>query len=140
MPAIDFDAFEKRMLGSGFGKLLGAKLEHLSPGCCRMRLPFRTELSRGDALVHGGVIAALIDKAGTGAAWSYDDISESARGATAGMTINYLAGAVSCDIVAEGRVTRRGKSLTIVEIEVTNDEGTLIAKGPMTYRLSDPER
>ena len=58
----DFDAFEERMLRSGFGSLLGARLEHVEDGFCRVRLPYKDTLSRGDELVHGGVIAGLFDE------------------------------------------------------------------------------
>ena len=132
----DFSAFEDRILRRGFGDLIGVRLDHLEDGFCRIRLPYKPELSRGDELVHGGVIAALIDKAGTAAAWSYVDIREGARGATVGMTVNYLKGAVSCDLIAEGRVVRRGGSLTVVDVEVKSPNGDLIAKGPVTYKLT----
>lgn len=134
--AIDLQDFERRMLREGFGALLGARLDHLEAGYCRVRLPFRPELSRGDTLIHGGVIAALIDKAGTAAAWSYPDIGENARGATVGLTVNYLLGADSCDLVANARVVRRGGSITVVDVEVLNPAGELVAKGPVTYKLT----
>ena len=128
-------AFEERLLGRGFGELLGVRLDQVEPGYCRVRLPFKPELSRGDELVHGGVIAALIDKAGTAAAWSYTDIPDDARGATVSLTVNYLKGAESCDLIAEGRVVRRGRTITVADVEVKNDHGDLIAKGLVTYML-----
>ena len=133
---IDYAEFERRLLRPGFGGLLGARLAELSPGYCRLELPFKAELSRGDELIHGGAIAALIDKAGTCAAWSYEDIGPNARGATVGLTVNYLEGAASCDLTAEARVVRRGGSITVVDVEVRSDKGSLVAKGPVTYKLS----
>ncbi|MEM7407212.1 MAG: PaaI family thioesterase [Pseudomonadota bacterium] len=124
------------MLKTGFGALLGAHLDHLEEGYCRVALPFRPELSRGDTLIHGGVIAALIDKAGTAAAWSYTDIGDDARGATVGLTVNYLRGADSCDLMAHARVVRRGGSITVIDVEVMNPADDLVAKGPVTYKLT----
>ena len=124
------------MFGSGFGEVLGAKLLQLEDGYCRVLLPFKPQLSRGDELVHGGVIAALIDKAGTAAAWSYQDIDADARGATVGLTVNYLMGANSCDLTATAEVVRRGGSITVIDVTVQNPDGDLIAKGPVTYKLS----
>ena len=132
----DFDAFEQRMLGKGFGALIGVRLMHVEDGLCRVKLPYKPELSRGDELIHGGAIAALIDKAGTAAAWSYLDIPDTARGATISLTVNYLKGAVACDLIGEGRVVRRGGQITVVDVDVTNEAGELIAKGPVTYKLS----
>lgn len=126
----------QRLLGEGFSELLGVSLEHAEPGMCRIRLPYKPALSRGDELIHGGVIATLIDLAGSAAAWTYADIGHSARGATIGLTVSYLQGASSCDLVAEGRVARRGGTITVIDVEVTTAEGELIAKGPVTYKLS----
>ena len=131
----DIAEFERRLMGRGFGVLLGVRLDHLEDGCCRIRLPYRPELSRGDGVVHGGVIATLIDNAGTIAAWSYADLPMEARGATVALAVNYLEGAMACDLIAEGRVMRRGRMLTVADVEVRNPDGLLIAKGPVTYKL-----
>ena len=138
MSSKDFATIEDKLIGRGFGEFLGVRIDHVEDGYCRLRLPFKPELSRGDDLIHGGVIAALIDKAGTAAAWSYSDIPENARGATIGLSVNYLQGALSCELIAEGRVVRRGGTITVADVEVKNQAGDLIAKGPVTYKLSRP--
>ena len=131
----DIAEFERRLIRRGFGEWLGVRLDHLEDGACRIRLPWRPEFSRGDGVVHGGVIATLIDKAGTIAAWSYADLPMEARGATVALAVNYLEGALSCDLIACGRVVRRGRTITVADVEVRNPEGVLIAKGPVTYKL-----
>lgn len=128
--------FEYNLLQQGFGGLLGTRLEHLEEGLCRVRLPYKDDLSRGDELIHGGVIAALIDKAGTAAAWSYEDIGRESRGATVGLNVNYLRGAKSCDLVAEATIIRRGGSITVADVEVRDPAADLVAKGIVTYKLS----
>lgn len=128
---------QKRMLDKGFGTMLGAKLEAIEEGYCRLVLPWREELSRGDALIHGGVTAALIDKAGTTAAWSYLDIPETARGSTVAMNVSFLEGAVS-DLIAEARTVRRGGSISVIDVDVKNTEGGMVAKGLVTYKISRP--
>ena len=112
----DISSIEERLIGRGFGELLGARVEHVEDGYCRLRLPFKSVLSRGDELIHGGVIATMIDKAGTAAAWSYVDITSNARGATVALSVNFLQGAVSCDLIAEGRVVRRGGTITVADV------------------------
>ena len=131
------EMMQARMLDKGFGKVLGPKLVELDEGFCRMALPWREDLSRGDARVHGGVIAALIDKAGTTAAWAYTDIPEGTKGATVAMNVNFLEGAVS-DMMAEARTVRRGGSIVVVDVDVLNDQGGKVAKGLVTYKLSRP--
>lgn len=134
--ARDLAEFEQRMVGSGFGEMIGVKMHSLKDGACTLTLPYKPELSRGDNLIHGGVIAALIDKAGTAAAWSYEDIGADARGATVALNVNYLAGADSCELTANGHVVRRGGSITVADVEVLNPAGELVARGTVTYKLS----
>ena len=134
--ARDLAEFEARMVGSGFGELIGVKMQSLENGTCTLTLPYKSELSRGDNLIHGGVIAALIDKAGTAAAWSYEDIGADARGATVALNVNYLAGADRCELTAVGRVVRRGGSITVADVEVLNPAGELVSRGTVTYKLS----
>ena len=133
---LNTEQLTQHLLGEGFSDLIGVVLDHAEPGFCRIKLAYKPTLSRGDELIHGGVIATLIDLAGSAAAWTYEDISLEARGATIGLTVSYLQGAKSCDLVAEGRVARRGGTITVIDVEVTTTEGELIAKGPVTYKLS----
>ena len=132
------EMMQERMLGNGFGAVLGPKLEQLDEGFCRMSLAWHEDLSRGDARVHGGVIAALIDKAGTTAAWAYTDIPEGTLGATVAMNVNFLDAAVT-DMVAEARTVRRGGSIVVVDVDVLNDTGGKVAKGMVTYKISRPK-
>ena len=138
-PMLDrLEMMQARMLDTGFGAILGAKLVDLAEGYCRLALPWREELSRGDDQVHGGVIAALIDKAGTTAAWSYTDIPKGTKGATVSMNVNFLEGAMT-DMEAEARTIRRGGSIVVVDVDVLNDKGGKVAKGMVTYKLSRPK-
>ncbi len=130
------EELEEKLLGRGFAEFMGARLEVIDEGYALVRLPFKPALSRGDELVHGGAIAALIDKAGTAAAWSYSDITAAARGATVSLAVNFLRGAVSCDLLAHARVVRRGGTITVIDVEVFDAEGEIVAKGPVTYKLS----
>jgi uncharacterized protein (TIGR00369 family) len=117
-----------------FFTLLGLQIVAVRPDFCRMRLPFRSELRTAGEVVHGGVIASLIDSAGVVAVWSNvpPDIT---RGATASMTVHYLAAAEAVDLIAEARVIRRGRSIAFVDIEVCTPTGEQIAKGSLVYKL-----
>ena len=132
------DMMQERMLGKGFGAVLGAKIEVLEDGFCRMVLPWREELSRGDDMIHGGVISALIDKAGTAAAWSYEDIPEGTLGATLGMNVSFLA-AAKWDMIAEATTVRRGGSIIVIDVDVKSPDGVIVAKGLVTYKQSRPK-
>jgi uncharacterized protein (TIGR00369 family) len=118
-----------------FFSLLGLQIEEVTPDFCRMRLPFRPALRTAQERVHGGAISSLIDSAGVVAVWSNvsPDIT---RGATASLTVNFLAAAEAVDLIAEARVIRRGRSVVFADIDVTTTSGERIAKGVLTYKLS----
>jgi uncharacterized protein (TIGR00369 family) len=117
-----------------FSALVGFEVDDVKKDFCRMRLPFRPELRTNADIVHGGAIASLIDTAGVVAVWT-DVASDVTRGATASMTVNYLAGAERVDLIAEARVIRRGRSVVFVDIDVCSPGGERIAKGLLTYKL-----
>lgn len=117
-----------------FQVLLGFHLDLVTPEFCRISLPFKPELRTAGDVVHGGVIATLIDSAGVVAAWSDADHSVT-RGATADLSVSYLSAAHAVDLVAEARVMRRGRSLVFIEVDVTASTGERIAKGLVTYKL-----
>jgi uncharacterized protein (TIGR00369 family) len=117
-----------------FSTLLGLQIDEVKPDFCRMRLPFRPELRTSGEVVHGGAIASLIDTAGVVAVWSNVDPSAT-RGATASMTVNYLAAAERVDLIAEARVIRRGRSVVFIDVDVSSPGGEPIAKGMVTYKL-----
>jgi len=122
-----------------FFTLLGLELEEVRPDFCRMRLPFRPALRTTGEVVHGGAIASLIDTAGVVAVWS-NVPPEITRGATASMTVNYLAAAEAIDLTAEARIVRRGRSVVFVEVDVSSPDGELVARGTLIYKLSGGSR
>jgi uncharacterized protein (TIGR00369 family) len=117
-----------------FSILVGLHVEEVRQDFCRMRLPFRSELRTAGVVVHGGAIATLIDTAAVAAVWSDVD-PKVTRGATASMTVNYLAAAQNVDLVAEAQVIRRGRSVVFVDVNVLSAKDERIAKGLVTYKL-----
>ncbi len=111
-------------------------VEDLRTDYCRMRLPYRPELDQPYGLVHGGAIATLIDTVvvpaiGTG----YDEFRAFS---TIDMQVRYLAAVVKQDIVAEGWIVRRGKSIVFCDAEVVRADGVLCATGTLTYSVGRP--
>lgn len=96
-----------------------------------LRLPFRPDFGRSSDSPqwHGGVTAALIDLAG-----DYALAARLGHGVpTINLRIDYLAMARDSDLTAKARVVRAGRSLGVVDIEVSDESGKLIAIGRGTY-------
>ena len=121
------------LFGSPVARALGVGLARLSVDRATAVLPFRTQNVTVGDIVHGGVIAALIDIAGVAAALS-GAASEGLRGsATSQLNISYLAPAKGVALAAEARVLRRGRRQAVVDVEVRAAD--LVAKALVTVAL-----
>lgn len=118
-----------------FPRLVGLEVESIRLGYCRMRLPFRPELEQPMGIVHGGAIATLIDAVvvpAIGSAYG-NDVGYS----TVDMHVQYLAALVGEDAIAEGIVTKRGRTIVFCQVDVHGaSSGKTIARGSLTYHVS----
>lgn len=123
-----------------FGKHLGMQFEEGGEGWARLRLRYQDENSTAMKALHGGAISALIDTTGAMAAWTSAEIATPKYfGSTVGINVNYLSGAIGEDIIAEGRILKRGKEIIYTDVRVTNEQGKLLAQGSVTYRIVERE-
>ena len=127
--------FEQFMSVSPFPSLVGLDLDEIEEDRVVMSLPFRDELVTIGTVVHGGAIATLIDTAATAAAWATPTPPENLRGTTVALNVSYLKAADGADLRAEAKVLRRGRSLSFIDVDVTDGDGSLVAKGTATYKL-----
>jgi uncharacterized protein (TIGR00369 family) len=99
---------------------IGARIAALAPGMCELELPFRADLCQQHAFVHGGVIAALGDTAGGFAAATL--MPADAAVLTVEFKINLIAPAEGERFRARGEIVRAGRTLTVVETEVSAEK------------------
>jgi uncharacterized protein (TIGR00369 family) len=133
--AVPVEIVRDVIVTSPYGRLLGTRLEHVETDFARVRLPFRDELATIGDVVHGGAISGLIDIAATAAAWSGAAAGASPRGTTVGFSVNFLAAGRGQDLVAAARVIRRGKTLSVCDVEVKDVTGEAVARALVTYKL-----
>jgi uncharacterized protein (TIGR00369 family) len=120
-----------------FFRYVGLELDRLDDGFARVRLPFKEENCTAGKALHGGVIAALLDLAGSMAAWSTADPRDNRlRGMTLSCQVSFLSGALGEEIFGEGRVLRRGKEIIYSDVFVVNGEGKQLAQGSHIYRIA----
>lgn len=120
-----------------FARALGLRVEELHDGYCRVRLSVRPEhRNTGVRVVHGGVLATLVDAAVGGATLSLQESDADYAGqTTVELTISYLSPALGDELVAEGRLSKRGRTLAFGDAEVRDGDGTLVAKGQAIYMV-----
>jgi uncharacterized protein (TIGR00369 family) len=96
-----------------------------------LRMPMRPEFERGAGTGqwHGGAIAAMIDIAG-----DYALVMKVGGGVpTVNFRTDYLRPLMNTDLTATATVRRAGRTIAVVDIDITNDEGKLCAVGRGTY-------
>ena len=88
-----------------------------------------TERRAGTRQFHGGPLAAFIDIVGDFA------IGMMVGGGvpTMNLRIDYLKPAVGDAVIGAATVRRRGRSACVIDIDVTNEDGALVAIGRGTY-------
>jgi uncharacterized protein (TIGR00369 family) len=129
------DVITQFLQHSPFVLHLGMGLESIEADRARLAMPYRDELATIGDVVHGGALSALVDTAAMAASWSAHDASGPLRGTTVGLSINFVAAARGQELTADARVIRRGKSLCFCDVDVTDRDGALVAKGIVTYKL-----
>lgn len=98
-----------------------------------MSMPLRPEFERkaGTGQFHGGPIAALIDTVGDYAL----SISLGGGVPTINFRTDYLRPAFNTGLTATARVRRAGRTVGVVDVDVLDDAGRLLAVGRGTYAM-----
>ena len=111
--------------------MLGFALEAVGEGRAVLRLDARSHHKQLNNVVHGGILAAMVDTASAIAA--YTTVPAGVALATVELKINYLEGVAGGRIKAEARVLRTGRNFVVTECEVFDRKGTLAAKALLTF-------
>jgi uncharacterized protein (TIGR00369 family) len=124
---------ESLLADSPFQQLLGLRLEALDLAAQSVTIRSiygpNVERSSGTGQYHGGVIASLIDIAG-----DFALIAVLGYGVpTINFRVDYLRPAANTDLLAQARVRRAGRTIGVVDIDVLDQAGRLIALGRGCY-------
>ena len=120
-----------------YPKFVGLQMEDVRVDYCRMRLPWRDpQLIQPQGVMHGGAIASMIDTVVVPAIASA--YSERRRMATINLAVNFIGPVVKSDIIGEGWVTKRGRSIVYCQVEIVDDRAAPVAFGTVVYRIGSP--
>jgi uncharacterized protein (TIGR00369 family) len=113
-----------------FLQLRAVSLDH-DAGTLTVTMPMRPELERriGTAQFHGGPIAAFIDIVGDFAV----GMTVGGGVPTINLRIDYLKPAVGGLLTGTARVRRTGRTVALVDVEVHDENHSLVAVGRGTY-------
>jgi uncharacterized protein (TIGR00369 family) len=119
-----------------FAKLLGFELDDIGSGTATLAVDVRHDLTQNAGLVHGGVIASLIDTATAFAILSLLAPNESVT--TVDLTISYLRPVMTGRLRATATVVRAGRRLFVVSAEVLDENEKLVSTALSTYIRVEP--
>jgi uncharacterized protein (TIGR00369 family) len=125
---------EGMMSHAPFPNFLGMRFEEVRLDYGRISLPFRPEFNQPAGMIHGGVIASLIDTVVVLPLLSALD-APPRKLLTIDLHVHYFDAGIEEDLVAEGWVKRRGRSTAFVGAEVATVSGKILAEGNMAYRI-----
>lgn len=133
--ALNAEQLQERLGHSPFIRFLGLIVTEADPArqCVTMIAPMRAEFERiaGSGQWHGGPIAAVIDTVG-----DYALVMSVGRPLpTVNFRVDYLRPAVNTDLTATAHVRRAGRSVGVVDVDVSDANGTLVAIGRATYSM-----
>jgi uncharacterized protein (TIGR00369 family) len=126
---------QERLAVSPFIRFLGLVVTEADPARQRvtMTLEMRPEFERiaGSGQWHGGPIAGVIDTVG-----DYALVMTVGRPLpTINFRVDYLRPAVNTALTVTAQVRRAGRSVGVVDVEVMDASGALVAIGRATYAM-----
>jgi uncharacterized protein (TIGR00369 family) len=123
-----------------FNALCGFEVRRWDADGVEFGLPYAGRLSAHPGVLHGGVLAALIDTTGAAAVFAGHDFTRGSRLSTVALSVQYLAVAAGEDVLATGHCTKRGRLVHVADVAVTGaTSGRMLATGQVTATI-DGER
>ena len=110
-------------------------LESADEDCVVMRLKIEDNSKNPLGIVHGGAMYTMADCA-AGIAVNTDG----RRHVTQGSNMHYLKNRTEGVIRAAGRVVHRGRTTSLVRVEITDEAGALLASGEFTFFCLDANK
>jgi uncharacterized protein (TIGR00369 family) len=117
---------------------LKIQTDALGNGSASLSMPVETHLTNSLGTAHGGVIVSLLDVALCTAARTLHP--DSIGVITIDLSVSFIGGASGKRMLAEARVLKDGRSMSFVEGEAKNEDGSLVAKAIATVRVRLKEK
>ena len=122
--------------GSPFYRHLGMEIVEAGDGRARLRLPVKDDLKNLYGILHGGVIAALLDSSSSIAVGTLMGPGETS--VTLDQRINYISNVKEGVLYGEARALHKGRFTGVGQAEVRDEEGNLVAAGMTTSYFIHP--
>lgn len=123
-------------MAGGFVALLGLEFDEVSGDRVVIRWQVRPELHQPYGIQHGGVYCAVVETAASvgGALWLAD------RGQVVGVSnqTDFLRAVRDGELTAVGTPVHRGRSQQLWQVEITDADARLVARGQVRLQNLSP--
>ena len=123
-------ALKKMVKASPYPAHMQMTLEEIEINSARIMIRLGNRHLQPFGIVHGGVVATIIDTATFWAAFLV--LPEKTGLVNVDLKLNYLSPVVEGHLYAEGKCLRPGRSISYAEARVFDDHGNLVAHGTST--------
>jgi uncharacterized protein (TIGR00369 family) len=110
--------------------LIGFNLSAVAPGEAVVELAAGRQHANPMGTVHGGILCDIADAA-MGIAYA-STLGEGETFATLELKINFLKPVWTAKLRAVGRIVKRGKTVGLVECDITDEQQSLVARASST--------
>ena len=124
---------EKHQL-NGFMHNIGGRLTKWEPDHAVIELDVAELHRNGIGVVHGGVMASLIDTVGARAGVFCSVAGNIRQAMTISMNVNLVGNIKEGALIAEARVRKAGKTIFVSSCDVHDQDGNLLATGEVVGR------
>jgi uncharacterized protein (TIGR00369 family) len=125
---------ESHLRGEGqlapVAELIGFKLIAIAPGRATVTLESGPQHKNPMGTLHGGVLCDIADAA-MGLAYAAN-LAEGESFTTLELKINFLKPVWKAMLTAEAKVVKQGRTIGLVECDVTDEKGSLVARATTT--------
>lgn len=129
------EIFDSVNANDTFAHLIQMKLLEIQPGFARSSLSITDQMVNIYRMAHGGAIFSVADQACEAAGNSFGRPAVALQ-----HNIHFLAAGKSGDILeATAKVTNRSNRVGLIEFEVKNQEGLLLAVGQQLIYFKKPD-
>lgn len=131
------NAIRERIGASAFANWFGMEFVSASDGECEMRLELQPHHLNPGGIIHGGVVATMLDAAIGLALRSARPLGS--PHVTLNMTVQYIGMASEGIVLAKGRSLHAGRRAGHGEGTLETVDGRLLAKGAATFMTVEPQ-
>ena len=117
--------------GPPIAALIGFKLTSIHPGQAVIEFEASERHANPMGTLHGGVLCDIADAA-MGIAYS-SNLEEGESFTTLELKINFLKPIWQARLLAVGRVVKQGRTVGLVECDIADEKGNLVARAISTY-------